>query len=303
MTEAGRVWAQVEELLRRAEQRVILVAPFIKLDVFEATLAVVPRRVIDVTCVTRWSVAEVAAGVSDTQIFQAAQQDGRVAVRLCHALHAKLFLADDQCLVGSANLTGKATGRVPEPNLEILVNVATTHPEVRHLLDRIDATAVAATDEVAATIQEQADLLRQDRPMIVTGETDVLPSRWYPITRRPDRLYTAYCGRGDLSAAVRKGIVYDLAHLDAAPGLDESTFNEAVRRRLRAIPEIQALLKDGVLNSLELQQLIADHTGMSRREAKRATETIAAWLRYFDRFYTNVASWELRPGREVASPD
>ncbi|MET7400628.1 phospholipase D family protein [Dactylosporangium sp. NPDC005572] len=302
MSEAGRVWAQVENLLRPAEQRVVLVAPFIKLDVFEAAVRTVPRTVTDITCVTRWSVAEVAAGVSDTEILEAAQRDGRVAVLLCHTLHAKLFLADDRCLVGSANLTGRATGRVPQPNLEILVNVAASHPEVRHLLDRIQAMAIPATANIAASIREQADLLRKDRPMIVTGEADELPTRWYPTTRRPDRLYTAYRGRGDFSAAVREGIVYDLAHLDVAPGLDEPSFNEAVRLRLRSIQEIPGLLKDGILNSLELQEVIADHTGMDNREAQRATETIAAWLRYFDRFYTNVASWELRPGRELRQP-
>jgi len=203
-------------------------------------------------------------------------------------------------LVGSANLTGKATGRVPHENLEILVDVALAHPEVQHLLDRIAATAIPATPEIATSVREQANLLGlNDRAVFVTGEADQRPGHWYPTTRRPDRLFPAYRGRGDFSKAVREGIVYDLAHLDIAPGLSEQDFNQAVKMRLREMPEIQGLLSDGSLGNLELQQTISAQTGAAQREAQRAAENIAAWLKYFDRYYTNVASWELRPGREL----
>lgn len=299
MNEGETIWSQLERILLQAEHRVVIVAPFIKQAVFTAAIEAVPRAVTDIICVTRWSPAEVAAGVSDTEILKAAQEDGRVRVMLCHTLHAKLFVADDQCLVGSANLTGKATGRRQPANLEILVDVAATHPEVQRLLDRIRVTAVVATAEIAASIREQADLLRNERPVIVTGETDVLLDRWYPTTKRPDRLYPTYCGRSDLSSAVREGVLYDLAHLDVAPCLTEHEFNDAVRIRMHAMPDIQNLLKDGTLNSVQLQQVIAERTGVDTREAQRSAETIAAWLQHFDSFYTNVASWELRPGREL----
>jgi hypothetical protein len=38
---------------------------------------------------------------------------------------------------------------------------------------------------------------------------------------------------------------------------------------------------------------------MTDEQAKRATETIAAWLRHFGHFYTDVGTWEIRHGREL----
>jgi hypothetical protein len=299
VTEPGHIWRQIEALLAGATGRVTLVAPFIKREVFEAALAAVPTSVRDIQCVTRWSVMEVAAGVSDPEIMDIAKLDGRPNVLLCHALHAKLFLVDDRCLVGSANLTSKATGRIPQENIEILVESDAAHPEVRRLLHLIEAEAISATPELAASVRAQADLLKQSGHAAVLPGGEEQPSRWYPITRRPERIYPLYCGRGDYSPSVQEGIIRDLAHLDIPPGLSEEDFNNAVRIKLHAMPEIQGLLANGRLSNLELEKAIAQQTGATERAARRATENIAEWLKYFDHFYTAVGSWELRPGREL----
>ena len=295
----GRVWHQVQALLARATEHVQLIAPFIKLDVFQAALAAVPGAVQRIDCVTRWSVAEVAAGVSDPEIVQLARVDHRLHVRLCHNLHAKLFLADTEGLAGSANLTNKAIGTTPQHNLELLVETDLSHPEVQHLLQRIDQTAVPATQEIAAAIREQADVLNQtNSTIIVAGENHPRVAVWYPVTRRPDRLYVAYLGKSDVPPAVREGLSRDLMFLDVPPGLGEADFNEAVRVRLSEIPEIKRLVSGERLNNLDIQASVVERAGVNEREARRITETIAEWLRYFDQFYMDVATWELRPGQE-----
>ena len=294
-----RIWEQVRTLLHRATDHIQLIAPFIKLDVFRAVLAATPASVRRIDCVTRWSAAEVAAGVSDPEIVQLVHEDERLRVRLCHNLHAKLFLADTAGLAGSANLTRKAFGTTARHNLELLVEVDADHPEIQHLLQHIELTAVSATEAMAVAIREQAKLLHETEgtAIIVPGE-DAPLAAWYPITRRPDRLYAAYLGKADASPAVRDGYVHDLAFLGVPPGLDEAAFNEAVRQRLGAIPEVSRLLKGERLTNLDIQLSIGKRIELGPSEARRVAETIAEWLKHFDHFYMDVATWELRPGQE-----
>ncbi|MFJ9841672.1 phospholipase D family protein [Kitasatospora sp. NPDC101155] len=300
---ADHIWRQIAQLLSTATSRVLLVAPFIKKDVFQAALGAVPAEVEEITCVTRWSVAEVAAGVSDPEIAELAQLDGRATIRLCHNLHAKLFVADDRCLVGSANLTGKATGRVPAPNLELLVEVGTSHPQVQHVLALLDASTVPGTVELAEQMREQANLLQRDEdgPRVVVPGHDEQQTRWLPETRNPERLYRVYNGRHrHIGSDVLAGVLRDLAHLDVAPGLEEQAFGAAVLARLRTIPELRALTEAGRMNLADAQVDLAATGEFTAEQAKRAVETIAAWLSYFDDVHlVPVGPWEIRQGKEI----
>ncbi|GAA3825986.1 phospholipase D family protein [Sphaerisporangium flaviroseum] len=297
--EPAYVWRQIEGLLQHASHSVTLIAPFIKKPIFEAAVAAVPASVEHIHCVTRWTPAEVAAGVSDPEIMELTESDERVHISLCPALHAKIYIADDRCLVGSANLTGLATGRVPHANLELLLEAATGHPEVQRVLKQIEAVATTASPHLAELVRRQAELLQADASTPST-ESDVLPTPlWYPVTRRPENLYALYCGRGTFASAVEAGILHDLALLNISVGLGEAEFNGAVRTRLLKMPELQKLQVGESISNVELERAIAEHAGVSDALARRRSEIIAAWLRHFDRYYTEVGMWELRRGREI----
>lgn len=302
MTAPGRVWQQVEEVLSAASTCVTLVAPFIKTEIFEAALAAIPQNVSNIRCITRWSVMEIAAGVSDPEVINIAEQDGRPEIMLCHDLHAKLYLGDDRCLVGSANLTGKATGRVQPENLEVLVEVPAAHGEVQALLARIESRAVLATSELAVSLREQAKLLKESEShgVVVISDESEQESGWYPKTRAPQRLYSVYRGRGgSYPRHIREAIVTDLAYLDLPPGLDERSFAQEIKSRLRVMPEIRSLFTSSRLTSDDLEQKIAESTNVTEDETKRAAENLAAWLEYFDDVHTVPGSWEIRQGREL----
>lgn len=300
---SDHVWRQIEQLLTTAVRRAVLIAPFIKKEVFQAALNAIPGSVQEITCVTRWSVSEVAAGVSDPEIAEMAEQDGRAHVLLCHNLHAKLFAADDRCLVGSANLTGKATGRVPAPNIELLVAVDATHPEVQRVLAALKASAVPGTLELAQQIREQANLMLadEDRPQIVVPGQDGQPARWLPETRNPERLYRVYNGRHQrIGSDVLAGVLRDLAHLDIGPGLAEQEFGAAVLAHLRTMPELQTLTEAGRMNLTDAQADLAATEGCTAEQARRTVETIAAWLSYFDDVHlVPVGPWEIRQGKDL----
>lgn len=297
------IWQQIEQLLAGAAREAILVAPFIKKETFQAALAAVPATVQHIRCVTRWSVAEVAAGVSDPEIAELAEADGRASITLCHNLHAKLYAADGRCLVGSANLTGKATGRGPTPNLELLLEADVAHPEVRRLLDAIKVAGVPGTVQLARQIRAQADLVRADEDspqMLVIGESDT-QARWLPETRNPERLYRVYNGRHrNIASDVLAGVLRDLMHLDIPPGLPEQDFGAAVLTRLRSLPELRALAENGSLNLDDAKRGLIGSGVNTADQAQRTVETIAKWLNYFDEVYlVPVGPWEIRQGKEI----
>jgi phospholipase D-like protein len=299
---SAHVWSQIQALLSGARSRVVLIAPFIKLDVFAAALGAIPDSVRDVSCVTRWSVAEVAAGVSDPEIVQAADRDGgRCTVSIYHALHAKLILVDDVSLVGSANLTGRATGLVQPENLEILVEISSSNEEITRLLHRV-SHAVPATNELAEQIREQANMLCATAPDFVKQlavSTDHHPP-FLPVTRSPKLLYGAY--RGQMSkypSDVAAGLVTDLSTLDIPLGLDETDFNSAVRQQLRSTPMLESLFSQGRLGSVELQRHIAQNHGLADDRASRVAQNLASWLEHFEQVHSvAVGAWEIRLGPE-----
>ncbi|WP_431897578.1 phospholipase D family protein [Nonomuraea sp. bgisy101] len=300
MTEPAHIWRQIEELMTGAHGRVTLVAPFIKREVLAAALSAVPASVESIECITRWVPEEVAAGVSDPEIIELAEDDKRLRIALCPSLHAKLYLTGERCLIGSANLTGKATGRVTNPNIEILVEVSATHPEVGRVLAEIEAYAIEATPHMAALVRRQAELMKEHRPTASGQLREEVQQGWYPVTRRPEAVYSYYCGRAQFGRSMEAAILRDLAFLGVPAGLTEAEFSDWVESRLREIPALRALVKGDRLTNVDLQHALQDQAGLTDEQAKRATETIAAWLRHFGRFYTDVGTWELRHGRELS---
>lgn len=300
MPEPGHIWRQIEELMTCARGRVTLVAPFIKREVLAATLSALPTTVDDIECITRWIPDEVAAGVSDPEIIELAEKDKRLRIALCPTLHAKLYLAGERCLIGSANLTGKATGRAANANIEILVEAPAAHPEIARVLAEIQARAVEATPHMAALVRSQAELLKAQRPTAVDEPREQAPQSWYPVTRRPDALYPYYLGRAQFGRSVEAAIVRDLALLGVPAGLSEAEFSHLIESRLQEIPALQTLVAGNRLSNVELQHTLQEQTGMTDAQARRTTETIASWLRHFGRFYTDVGTWEIRHGQELA---
>ncbi|MFI8879509.1 phospholipase D family protein [Streptomyces sp. NPDC055243] len=300
MSEPGRIWKQIEELMEGAHGRVTLVAPFIKREVLTATLSALPNTVEEIECITRWIPEEVAAGVSDPEIIELIDEDRRLRIALCPSLHAKLYLTGERCLIGSANMTGKATGRAPNANIEILVEAPADHPEVVRVLAEITARTVEATPHMAELVRRQADLLKEHRPTASDQSREEAPQGWYPVTRRPEALYPYYCGSAQLGRSVEAAILRDLALLGMPAGLSETEFSDVIESRLREIPALQPLVAGDRLSNVELQQALQEQAGMTGEQARRTTETIAAWLRHFGRFYTDVGTWEIRHGQELS---
>ena len=156
---------------------------------------------------------------------------------LVDRLHAKLYVADDRCLAGSANVTLSALGDAAGVgNIEVLIATSVDDPGVRETLDTIDREATPATDLMADAVRRLADALPRSNDFPNTN-------LWHPFSRHPEHAYRIYHtkGLGYVTAADRT-LLADVARSNVRPGLSEHEFRNAIRDLLAAIPIAAAIL-------------------------------------------------------------
>ncbi len=256
---------RLKELLEKAEHRVILCAPFIKAAVLRTILLVVPETV-PVKIVTRWRATEIAVGISDLEVLQIATDRPHTELWLLDDLHAKLYIADDKCLVGSANLTASALGWSKNSNIELLISAKSTDSDIAFLLEQLEA-AELATVATRAKIEAMVANLKETRleeGEDMTDESSVRQLAWLPRCAAPDKLYEIY--RNSETTVVVEGTkedgLADLRDLQIRPGLPAMTFKDNVRNTLLLMPAFARIIED-------VPQSLTDAEGTARVEEAR----------------------------------
>lgn len=233
-----------------------------------------------VRCVTRWIPQDVAAGVSDLGVFDLLEDRDRSEVVLVDRLHAKLYVADDRCLVGSANVTFAGLGESQEANLEILVESDVFDSGVMSVLEEIESVGRPATRLIADATRRLADSLPELTPMDDSG-------MWFPISRRPDLAYKHYEDppSGEHTAATRL-LLRDIATANLPAGLPQEAFVREVRSRLGAIPIAAGILAtsdDVLLTRSDVQTYLAT----KESEAFTAQDVWAAFVKWMVHFHSD----------------
>ena len=258
--------ARIRALFEGATGEVAIIAPFIKVDAMRSLLDIIPSDT-HLRCVTRWLPREVAAGVSDPEILDVLEERGDFDLSLVDRLHAKLYVADDRCLVGSPNVTLAGFGeRGDGSNIEALVETTIGDSGIAATLEAIAQAERAATRSMARTVRRLADSLADS-----TQSAVALDVSWFPGSRRPEGAYGFYAQppSGFVGAADRV-LLADLASSNLPPGLEEGEFQAAIRSLLAVIPIAQVLLE------------ASEDTMLTRADASSWLETLAG-----DDFSTN----------------
>lgn len=270
---------RIREQFERARQRILIVAPFIKTDALRSLLAAVGDDVA-VRCVTRWLPQDIAAGVSDLGIFDLLEGRQGSELVLVDRLHAKLYVADDRCLVGSANVTFAGLGESQEANLEVLVESEVTDPGVGSVLEEIDSAGRLATRLMVDATQRLADNL-----------PDMIPSddvgTWFPISRRPEMAYKLYEDprNGERTAATQL-LLRDLATANLPAGLPPDIFDREVRSRLSAIPIASGILTTGE-DVLLTRSDAHSYLSTTENEAFSAQDVWTAFVKWMAHFHAD----------------
>lgn len=268
---------------RGATRRALLCAPFVKTGVFEPLLEALAPDV-EIELYTRWRPDEVAAGVSDTGVLALLEARGGRTF-LCDPLHAKLFAFDDVALVGSANLTAKALGWGPNPNLELMLEVPADTAAVGELERELRRAAVPATAAIAEEVERVAALLQPAPvPPLPPPAPEAEPAIWHPHLREPRDLFVAYRGDSErLSRQSQAAAAEDLSRLELPPGLDRPAFEAVVGTRLMQEPVVQQV--DELLTESrrfgEVRDLLSGSLGLQREEASYVWQTLMRWMLHF----------------------
>lgn len=289
-------------LVRAASTRLLLCAPFMKKGVVERLLCLASPSV-QIDLVTRWIPKEIAAGVSDLDVFDLIASRPRTTLRLLDNLHAKIYLGDGGGLVGSANLTATALGWCDRPNVEMLVNVKLDDEDLRRCLVAIEDSRPATSDE-----RTRIELLLEGverTPAPIEEQLDrSLATVWLPRMAAPEKLRAAYHGalRERLTASSLDAADTDLAALGVPAGLSEQQFQVEVARRFSAMPAIATILEaaQSDLSDADAMDMIGKLVPDAEISQGVQWQIVREWLTHFlkDRYEIAPQSFitRLRPG-------
>ena len=278
---------RLKELLAGAKHRVILCAPFIKAKVLETLFSAVADTV-HVRIVTRWRSEEIAAGVSDLEVFEVVRERLHTELALLDDLHAKLYVSDDVCLLGSANLTATALGWSDRSNVELLVPARVSDADVARLMERLKL----ATDATFKMRSEMAEAVaRLDIPTLPDGKEMEDEGRrrtdgWLPRCAAPDKLFEIYDNPSTeiVVEGTRDDGLADLRDLSIHPNLARASFAGAVRTALQQMPDVARILAElprGVsdLRGAELVLVVRPH--MLQSDASEQWRIVRDWIAAF----------------------
>lgn len=279
---------RLKSLVQNAQRNVLLCAPFIKVGVLQTILSVIAESV-TVRIVTRWRPAEVRAGVSDLEVFEVANERVNTELALLDDLHAKLYQADDRCLVGSANLTGPALGWANRSNIEILLPISCEEPEIQRLLEQLEE-AQSANFAQRQKVEEEAAALPavrfDDGEDIAAEAVEIHRLDWLPRCAAPDRLYSIY-ENPETTAVVentKEDGLADLADLRIQGGLSSPAFISTVANGLVLMPGFKAIvdhIPEGLTDAKGISLVREMRPEFSDDDIAMQWRIIRDWIRVF----------------------
>jgi hypothetical protein len=290
---------ELSNLCAEANKEVLLVAPFIKVSVLEKLMNKISSDV-SLRCITRWFPEEIVTGVSDLEVWFLIKERPNSYLWLRPDLHAKYYRADQRCLVGSANLTGKALGWSNCPNLELLVTLSANElmikafeiellksciPVDEDLFEQMSVAVELLTEEYSNSITRNSSRVEILDYNLITNEL-VSSDAWLPTLRNPEDLYLAYSGLTEkLSTASKIAALTDLRSLIIIPNLSQKTFRAYIRTLLLQKPIIQKVdsfvktpQRFGAVKNLLTSLPCAT---VANFDAERTWQTLMRWMLHF----------------------
>lgn len=277
----------IVSLFEGAQSSVLIVAPFMRSEALSRLLEIIPAGT-ETRVITRWRIADLLAGASDLGVYELAEENG-VPLYLRHDLHAKLFAADDSCLIGSANVTNAALGWREHANLELLVPAARAANAIIDFEKRLFARAVRATAGQRDRLAVLLERLQVLKVPILEAEDDTfgsLPADWVPQARNPEELYSVYRGDADISRSALMIMQKELLEIGTVSGLDEDGFRAWVAVKISQTPlvglVVQRIEEQGEVTESEIKELFAElGVDANAYQPRDVLEVLERWLTCF----------------------
>ena len=229
---------KIRSLFRESQGQVSIIAPYIKTEALESLLKVIPSDT-SIMCVTCWKPIDVASGYSDPEIIELLDQRDNFSVYLVDNLHAKIYIAGANCLVGSSNVTLAGFGESENSNIEILIKTDINNSDVKLALSEINQNSKLATFEIAKSIRRIADSI--DVSSLSFSDSYM----WLPKSRTPEKSYDYYINppSGYLTE-VDRILLQDIATANFQPRLTFDEYAERIRLLLLNFPLTNIIIND-----------------------------------------------------------
>lgn len=302
MTDSGNesLFQQVAGMLSAAERRVVVVSAFVRSETLGPLLLRVSPNV-QIDLYARWRIADLVAGASDAGVFCVAQSNN-ARFRVHSALHAKIYIADDNALIGSANATDSGLGRPggKSGNLEILIKCPANCPEVRAVLEQLKAQSVAPRkfdDELIRRMRE-AKLPPPNENGGAGGDN------WLPYSL-PEYLIKL----GATGEFAADGVLQDCYALAITPGATAEQIGRVVagRRIFAALwDNLIGGYKDAVSDEMG-RSILANEFFVNAGDAPQKWELLKKWVDAFSKqMYVSSSKgggYEIRRGQRLSSEE
>ena len=271
------------ELLRRIcveAEHIVLAAPYIKADALLRVVGEVSEDA-SLTCITRWQVEDIAAGVSDLECYSIIRGVGG-EFRLHPYLHAKYFRADENVLIGSANITNSALGWATEPNVEILCSPGGGFDAASFETMLVEDSREIGNREFSRWQSIQATISQDERNEFPKHSWSHLNS-WRPMTRDPANLLLAYRGLDEVIASPDElnAAERDLDTLQLDHGLTGEDVENRISIAFLNTPFVQDVLKSRDADITSISRSLAERYDLSVTDARRGIEAVRNWFAFF----------------------
>ena len=261
-------------------ERLVFVAPYIKADALSRILGNANPSA-SLLCITRWKAQDILMGASDVQCRNIIKERNGI-FKIHPSLHAKYYRADDNVLVGSANLTNAALGWSPASNLEILCK-----PSPDFDTKAFEQTLLSGSQEVSDIDFEywRAIAALDLKSGNAAFAEDVRVRTWRPATRDPRNLIIAY--QGDItkiaSSDEQKAAQRDIDALNLPPALTVEQIRNWALAYLLAAPFTDSVIQNRNVDSVIAARSISSVYDIDVTDARRDMETVQNWLAFLIR--------------------
>ena len=281
---------QLLKLASSAKEDVVLVAPFIKVETLRRVMDVIQNKGLQVDCVTRWHPEDIVDGVCDLEIFDLFAERTNARLWKHPNLHAKYFRGDESCLIGSANLTGRALGWRLPCNVELLVELDRNFPGLQAWEVSLMSSSIRVTSDLRDQLAREAELLAAQRPIVPSMDVeheDDPNYQWMPLCPTPEKLFKVYSGaldEGNMVSSAFDLAQRDLRTLGPPKGYSEEDFLCYVADRLQGLEVIRKVVaaSGAGLSDVQAAEMIADYIDASLAiDPDDAWKNLKLWMMHF----------------------
>lgn len=282
----------------------IVLCPFIKLDALRWMLE---RSLHAPECafVSRWRGGDLAAGVSDVEVYQLLKEHG-LPMYAHRNLHVKLFLfSRGASVLSTGNLTLSGLGLSSTPNIEGTVEIELSSADWHQIYQvlnesvRIDDALYTRACAYVNAHRKEKETAELDLPSADDRHFSILS---LPASKNPEALLHYYItGEAPAGEDSVASLQHDLALYGIPPGLPPAEFWKLLSANFRAHPFIDAFTawlrtqgpaRFGAVKEW-IQQNCSDKPVPYCWELTKNTQILYTWL---TTFFEEV-SWEV-PGRQ-----